>query len=428
MHTTPRLVLLVLVILGFASSAGAAGVQAGIAVADITPPVGGHVLGYGSALTTDGVNYPITARVLVLESGGRSVALVTWDLCIANSTWLHERVREIGIDQLFLLNTHTHAGPNLDEADFPSKDQSLRGAIEQKVFTAIKQARENLFPATFMAGEGSIQLGYNRLVRGADNVAVTHFENAQRIPYGPVDPTVGVLRITDAQGAVRAVLVNYACHAVVLGPPNRKLSADFPGAMRTEVEAKLGTGAVCFFLQGAAGDINPLMLARSGDVATDLPVVDEMGKALAGEVLSVLARLKAESGKSEKLSLLTKTFEVEDRWTPSTSIRVSVTTMLLNEDIGILVMPGEPFHQYQLDWRRKAGVPHAFFLGYCWAAGDPWAGYMPDIESAARGGFGASDATNVAVGTGERLLSEGLAQLYTLQGRLLPKPQRHLKQ
>lgn len=29
---------------------------------------------------------------------------------------------------------------------------------------------------------------------------------------------------------------------------------------------------------------------------------------------------------------------------------------------------------------------------------------------------------------GERLLTEGLAQLYTLQGRLKTKPQRHLNQ
>jgi neutral ceramidase len=214
----------------------------------------------------------------------------------------------------------------------------------------------------------------------------------------------------------------------VLGTRNRKLSADYPGAMRTEVEAKLGGNAVCFFLQGAAGDINPLMLARAGDPAKDLPVVDAMGKLLATEVFVVLEKLKSTPGKAEKLAAASKTLTVENRWQPDQTVPVTVTTLLLNSDIGIVTMPGEPFHQFQVDWRKKAGLPHALFFGYSSHANDPWASYIPDIESAAWGGYGASDKTFVAVGTGERLLNEGLAQLYTLQGRLKSAPQRHLNQ
>ncbi len=419
------------------------GISAGIAVVDITPPLGGERLGYEAPQPSDGVNYPITARVLVLASGETSVAIVVWDLCLADSPWLHARMPELGIHQLLLFNTHTHSGPNLDQENFPTKENQLRTTTERKVLEAIKAAKQNMFPALFAAGEGSIQLGYNRLVRQPEGYALTHFDNPERIPYGPVDPTVGVLRVTDAQGAVRAVLVNYACHPVVLGPSNRQLSADYPGAMRNEVESKLGGNAVCFFLQGAAGDINPLMLARTGDPVKDLPVVDTMGKSLAGEVLAVLERMKSAPGKAEQLLSATKTFTVDNRWpalltsdqparpeTPwlNKTIQVSVTTLLLNSDIGIVTLPGEPFHQFQLDWRRKAGLPHAFLIGYSSDAKNPWAGYMPDIESAARGGYGASDGTYLAVGTGERLLNEGLAQLYTLQGRLKAKPQRHLNE
>ena len=117
-----------------------------------------------------------------------------------------------------------------------------------------------------------------------------------------------------------------------------------------------------------------------------------------------------------------------NRWKPDSTLPVSVTTLLLNSDIGIAIRPGEPFHQFQVDWRRKSGLPHAFFFGYSANAVEPWAGYIPDIESAARGGYGASDFTNVAVGTGERLLNEALSQLYTLQGRLKSSPRRHLNQ
>ncbi len=407
-------------------SGTASEILAGIAVADLTPPAGGHSVGYAPPPVTDGVQYPITARVLVLQSPKTSVAIVVWDLCVATSPWLHAHIRELGIDHLLLLNTHSHTGPDLDQVGFPSTENPLRATVERKVFAAIQEAKKNSFPALFTAGEGSIQLGYNRLVRQPGGFSLTHFDNPERIPYGPVDPTVSVLRVTDAQNTVRAVLVNYACHPVVLGPTNKKLSADYPGALRKEVEAGVGGNAVCFFLQGAAGDINPLMLGRSGEDARDLPVVDEMGKALATEVLSVLGQMKSTAGKSEQLSFASKTLDVENRWHADQILRTGVATLLLNSDIGIIAMPGEPFHQFQVDWRRKAGLPHAFFLGYCTSADYPWTGYMPDIESAARGGYGASDGTQIGVGVGERLLNEGLAELFTLQGRLLSSPQRHL--
>ena len=428
MNPLCRFFILFFGLIGFGHSTLVADISAGVAVVDINPPIGGQIRGYGSPLPTDGINDPLTARVLVLESSDTTVAIVTWDLCVATSRSLHARVAELGSDRLLLLNTHTHAGPNLDQPNFPSATSPLRASTEQKVLDGIRDAKQKMFPAFFAAGDGSIQLGYNRLVRQPGGFSLTHFENPERIPYGPVDPTVSVLRITDAQSKIRAVLVNYACHAVVLGTPNRKISADYPGALRTEIENQLGGDAVCFFVQGASGDINPLMLARSGDPAKDLPLVDTMGKSLAGEVLSVLQRMKSEPAKGERLLTASTTITVENRWKPESTLPVSVSTLLLNSDIGIAIMPGEPFHQFQVDWRQKSGLPHAFFFGYSANADEPWAGYIPDIESAARGGYGASDFTNVAVGTGERLLNEALSQLYTLQGRLRSAPQRHLNE
>src|SRR5438128_1307914 len=82
--------------------------------------------------------------------------------------------------------------------------------------------------------------------------------------FGPaslVDATVSVLRVDTADGKPLAVLVNYACHPVVFGADNLEYSADFPGVMTATVESQLeqagGTKPLCFFLQGAPGDINP---------------------------------------------------------------------------------------------------------------------------------------------------------------------------
>ena len=90
----------------------------GLSQTDNTPPPGGLTTGYSSAKPTDGVHDPVTARVVLLKSEQSYVALVSCDLCIFNSSWLHEQMPELGIDRLLLMNTHTHAGPKMSQDDF----------------------------------------------------------------------------------------------------------------------------------------------------------------------------------------------------------------------------------------------------------------------------------------------------------------------
>ena len=85
-------------------------------------------------------------------------------------------------------------------------------------------------------------------------------------------------------GEPRALVVHYAVHAVVLGPTSCKYSADYPGVMQTRVEKEL-KGAQVMFVQGGAGDINPLFMGRSGMEEQDFKVMQTMGELLAAEVL-----------------------------------------------------------------------------------------------------------------------------------------------
>lgn len=405
-------------------------IQAGLAKVDITPPIGGKTTGYASAPPTDGVHDQISARVLVLKSSQSCIAIVACDLCIFNSSWLHDQMPSIGIDRLLLLNTHTHAGPNLRQLDFPSAEQPWLKTIEQRLLETIKRAKGDLFAAYFTAGEGHIQLGYNRLVQRGD-YAVTHFENPDLIPYGSVDPSVGVIRITDERAVVRAVLVAYACHPVVLGPRNRKISADYPGVMRDIVEKdivekQVGEPAMCIFIQGAGGDINPMLMARGESRDEDFQFVDRVGQQLATEVMRVLALIKEKPGVSDEMLSSSALIGLANRWNSDEEMTLGVTSLLVNRNIAIITMPGEPFHRFQVDFRDKINVPHAFLFGYCCNGPYDWPSYLPDIVSAARGGYGASDTTKAEVGTGERLVNKGLAQLFALQGRLKSKPQRHV--
>lgn len=399
-------------------------IRVGLSLVDITPPIGGLTTGYSSAKPTDGIHDPVSGRVMVLQSDQQCVALVVCDLCIYNSAWLHEQIDAIGVDQLLLMNTHTHAGPKLSQNEFPSPEQPWRETVDRRLLDAIKEAKQNMFTGFFLASESQIQLGYNRLVHRGDH-SVTHFENPQRIPYGSVDPQVGVIRVTDDQQKVRAVVVNYACHPVVLGPRNQKISADYPGVMREIIEQEYGDDCICIFIQGGGGDINPLMMARGDDRDKDFDVVEAMGESLATEVQRALSFIKDVPGESR--SFTSKSFQTEfrNRWEPDQRLQLGVTTLLVNDQIAVITLPGEPFHHFQVDFRNKANVAHCFLFGYCCNGPYDWPRYLPDLLSAARGGYGASDTTLAEVGAGERLVNEGLVQLFTLQGRLKPTPQRH---
>lgn len=410
-----------------ALTAGSQHIQVGLAKTDITPPIGGKTTGYSSAKPTDGIHDPLFARVLVIESATTTVAIVSWDLCVYGSPWLHEQMDSIGIDHLVILNTHTHAGPNLNQDDFPTAEKPWRKTVEERVLETIVQAKDNLFPAYFAVRQGSIQLGYNRLVRQPGGYSITHFENPDRIPYGPVDPSVGVIRITDQSEKIRCVLVCYACHPVVLGPRNRKISADFPGVLCREVVNQLGGDVECIFIQGGAGDINPLILARTGDPEMDFPLVERVGILLAEEVVKTLNYMDSIEGKSDSFSFQSDSIHTKHRFEPESQVDLHVTSMLINREIGIVTMPGEPFHKFQMDLRNHSGLPYTFLFGYSGNAMFDWPQYIPDLESAARGGYGASDTTQAEVGAGERLIHRGLAMLYEMRGRLLPAPQRHVE-
>jgi neutral ceramidase len=404
------------------ASAGDGQIQVGLSQADITPPPGGKTTGYSSAKPTDGVHDPVTARVVLLKSESCTIALVSCDLCIYNSARLHEQMADLGIDRLLLHNTHTHAGPKMDE-DFPSAEEPWRDTVDERILQAIKEAQASMFTGYFAASQSQVQLGYNRLIQRGD-FALTYFENPERIPYGQVDPTVGVIRITDGDKKVRAVLIHYACHPVVLGPRNIKISSDYPGVTRRIIEEQLDGDAMCVFLQGGAGDVNPLFLARGDDRSKDFDVVERMGEMLATEVSRALSFIEEEEGKSEGFQCMSSETTFRHRFEPEEQVRLGVSTLLINGEIGFISMPGEPFHKFGLEIRNLSRLPNMYLLGYCCNGDYNWPSYLPDLASAARGGYGASENTKAEVGAGEKLINDGLVQLFTLQGRLKGEPMR----
>lgn len=227
--------------------------------------------------------------------------------------------------------------------------------------------------------------------------------------------------LLQAKGNPKALLVHYAAHAVVLGPTNCKYSADYPGVMQSMVENGIN-GAQVMFVQGGAGDINPLFEARSGNEDADFKVVKTMGELLGAEVLRVNKDVKPLAAITEPFRWKSDLLTFNDRWDKTQKLDVGITTIMLGHEIAIAAVPGEPMHKLQQMWKEQSDLPVPLFYGYTYSAGGTWPGYIPDIRSAAYGGYGADVTTRIEVGAGEKIMLRHIQNLYELRGMWHDKP------
>jgi len=431
----------------------AASLKAGVAKVDITPPLGLTMYGYGGR--KDGATRildPLYARVLVLEAGDQRVALVVCDLGRPFAPAWIERLRanarnSSGISYVVAAAIHTHSGPEITDDYPPLKGPDWETPVLEKISKAIADAHQNAVDARIGTGYGVAYIGHNRLREQPDGRFGWFMINTTMIPTAPVDPTVSILRIDDASGAPLAVLVNYACHPVIFGPDNLQYSADWPGVMDSSVERAFATGSaghapLCFFLQGGDGDINPFY------AVTPLPQDavgrrDWTGNRIGEEAARVAKAIVTKPESDASLQFAEDLVDAHLRWNldkwraallsswgpealadfdrhHTDPMRLPVGTLLINKRIAFMTMPGEPFVDFQVDWRNRCPVPDAFFMGY--SNGD--FGYFPTILAATRGGYGAaSTSTQVEVGAGERLLDQALVRVYEMLGRLQDTPE-----
>ena len=97
---------------------------------------------------------------------------------------------------------------------------------------------------------------------------------------------------------------------------------------------------------------------------------------------------------------------------------------MIDGEIAIAATPGELMHKLQTEWKRRAEVKVPLFYGYTYSSGGVWAGYVPDLKTAALGGYGADVSTRIEVGAGEAIIQRHLVNLYGLRGMWKEKPGR----
>jgi neutral ceramidase len=425
MKLLARLFTFTLFLAALTTSAIAAELMAGVARVEITPPVGYPMGGYAARNgPSTGVHDPLYATVLLLRVEGQSVAFVSCDLRSFPSERVLALARERKLaDHVLLGVTHNHSGPlTWEDQSWPSRERSWFAETEFKLVNAIEQASKQLFPARLAVGSTESYLGHNRRKVSPDGKVTMFWRNAEKLPTAPLDPTVNVLRVDDATGKPRAILVNYACHAVVLGPDNREISADYPGYLARHIEREL-PGALCLFFQGGAGDINPY-LDKQPVNENGFGEAERMGQTLGDAVIKMARRLNPPANNQASLAASAEVVEFAHRWEKAKRVRAGVTTLLINREIAIATLPGEPFVDLQIALRDKSEARHTLLFGYTYTAGGEWVGYLPTLKAATEGGYGAGYNTHIEVGAGEALIDRAVVNIYKLLGKLKSEPGR----
>jgi hypothetical protein len=396
--------------------------RAGAARADITPPLGASLWGYGGRQDTTcrAVLDPLRARALVLEADGWRLALVSLDLGRAppreTTAAIQARVlQQAGVRQIFLVASHTHKGPVLEFATWPTPAAPWIRELERKLGDLILEAAGNLQPARLGVVSAERDLNRNRRPKSRD---------------GEVDRQLLVARVENLHGQVIAHLVNLAAHPTSLPASLLAYSADYPGPLADVVEKE--TKAPCLFLQGAAGDLT--IRRRDGESGM------AFGQRVGQMVLEMSRGIRCDVQGRVSFQGREETFRFAPRMDLSNpvvrgaatlafepelvafyereyreGVRPRLSVALLDKRIGFVGVSGEFFAGHSLSLKRRARLEHLFFLGYC----NDYHQYFPTIEASNEGGYGTEPLVSpVEYGAGERVMDRALIHLYQLRGKL----------
>jgi neutral ceramidase len=386
--------------------------------------------GYGDrhdALSA-GVLDPLYAEALVIQAGGKKIAIVGLDLGRAPAEASLQRIRrrlaeQAGIENSIIAGSHTHHGPVLELTDQEGKgkgrfDAALRyyGEMEDGIVAAVVEANSRLAPARLATGSTQLD-GFNR-------------NRQSKIEPKPSDRELAVMRFDDSAGKPLAILVNFAAHPTMLPAGMLKFSADYVGVLKAEVTRE--TGAAAIFMQGAAGDQSVNEGANKGYQA--------FGQALARETVKLAQSLNPQEAahtsldcREERLRFGARTdfanpmvkAAYQKAFFPelipnyideyADGIRPRLTVALLNGEIALVGVSGEFFSNHAIRLKQRARVKQLFFFGYA----NGYHQYFPTIEAVAEGGYGADNAVSpAAVGAGETIMDTALIRVYQLLGRI----------
>ena len=401
----------------------------GVAQIDITPSYPVRMYGYAARRTeSEGVAGRLQAAALVLgdDAGEGPAVLLTVDSGVVPPEIRDEvlrRVREqipLQTARFVLANSHTHAGPNLRgrrqfEGSERERIERYAGELTDKLEQVVLAAAAARQPGRLSWTQGTVGFAANRRV-----LRDGRWSGFGAVPDGAVDHRLPLLRVTDAQHELLALVVNYACHNTTLRGNFVQIHGDWTGSAIRAIQAD-HPGVIPLVTIGCGADADP---HPHGTVE----LCDQHGRALADEVNRLLAGpfQPLDPQLSSHHAVLEIVYQPELPTAESTSDRpvthspseLEVTVWAFGEDLALIFLPHEVVVDYALRIQCEFDGSRLWISAYCHDV----ATYLVSPRLIEEGGYEVRSSLSYRLSGGEpeRVTPPIKQQLVEHVGRLLP--------
>jgi hypothetical protein len=366
-------------------------VLAGVAKVDITPDQPVRMYGYASRKTeSEGIAGRLKAAALALGSdeGDGPAVLLAVDCGAVPSDIAAEVLRRVRAkvalkpERFMLCNSHNHSGPNLKGMKDLSGDElahmtQYATQLTERLEQVILQSLQARTPAHLAVAQGQVDFAANRRV-----LKDGKWSGFGAVPDAPVDHSLPLLRVTDLQGKLLAVLVNYACHNTTLRGNFKQIHGDWAACAQEYIEAD-HPGVVSLISLGCGADADP---CPHGTVE----LCQQHGRAMADEVKRLLAgpwrqiggqvtartatleipydppppldELRETAKKSYAAERLLKKLDSGEK--PPVSTQYPLTTWTFGDDLAMIFLSHEVVVDYALRLKRELDASRLWINAY----------------------------------------------------------------
>jgi putative membrane-bound dehydrogenase-like protein len=385
----------------------------GAAKVDVTPAFPVRLSGYAARnAESEGVETHLFARALAIGGSAEEMAVVvTVDATGIPSALTDDVARRVkeksGIprERFVLACTHTHTAPCLNGLLPNLFGQTIPADHQEHIDRYTKWLGDRLVEVA-LAAVGDKKPGTLSLTRGKATFAAN-----RRRQGGPVDHDLPLLVARDADGTVRAILLNYACHCTTLGPELNKTCSDWAGYAAEQIEQE-HPGAIALVTIGCGADSNP-------KPRTGIAFAQQHGREIATEVKRLLTANEMRPvrsgpiGRFKQIELAYDKLPTREEWEKlsqrpdaigynartqlgrlkagepiPTALPYAVQTLTFGDDLAMVFLAGEVVLDYAL--RLKGDFDPARLWVTAYANDVPC--YIPSRRILSEGGYEAEGA------------------------------------
>lgn len=362
------------------------------------------------------VHDPLMARLCVLRQGATTAVLAGIDVFELGGDF-EERVSahlaDTGIGSESLLFSPSHVGMSpishygayiiVFAQDLIIND--FEAECAKRIATGIRAALDKLTPVHVSVGVGTApELTRNRRWLKPDGTVEMVGLNSA-IPSDSdwteqgVDAAVRVIRVDTVAGEQLGALVNFGCHALCSDDRYGDLTADYPQHVAAVFRKVADIPSV--FTQGSIGEQIPVEAAGAGSArrighalgARALYVFEQIAPSETPRLgvhsvqATVPARQVAEEPQAMRTDLRNSRARYRrylfERFHANPSLAYPIRVVTLGDDVALVALPGEMFHETVAALQAASPYPHTIVL----SRASREVGYVPVPDAFAQGGM-----------------------------------------